>query len=45
MITEHSRTETAESKYLNKKFTTVSKAIGTSVDEQYENIIKIRKIK
>ena len=44
-ITGHSRTETAESKYLNKQFTPVSKAIATSVDEQYENIIKIRKIK
>jgi len=37
--------ETLDSKYLNKKFTPKDKAIATSVDEEYENIIKIRKIK
>jgi hypothetical protein len=44
-ITGHARTETLDSKYLNKKFTPKGKAIATSVDEEYENIIKIRKIK
>ena len=31
--------------YLNKKFIPVSKTIGTSVDEEFDNIFKIRKIK
>ena len=44
-ITGHAETDTLESSYLNKKFSKVSKAIATSVDEEYENIIKIRKIK
>jgi len=44
-ITGHAETDTLESSYLNKKFSPVSKAIATSVDEEYENIIRIRKIK
>tara|TARA_R110000824_G_scaffold133001_2_gene295643 strand:- start:26 stop:1702 length:1677 start_codon:yes stop_codon:yes gene_type:complete len=44
-ITGHAETDTLESSYLNKKFSPVSKSIATSIDEEYSNIIKIRKIK
>ena len=44
-ITGHTETDSLEGNYLNKKFSKVSKSIATSVDEEYSNIIKIRKIK